>query len=148
MKRKNRNRLIVYSLLCVMSLLFMSNGGCGEDFTIQTYRVTFENQSGDTIYYAAFNYFPSNKPEDSHFDLQESDIVHVLKNGEQDEFIEAIQEDDTYLCVLVFKKETWRKYGKEGLVKNKIFDKRYLLTHKELQPMGFKIIYTSDTQSN
>ena len=132
MKRKNRNRLIVYSLLCVMSLLFMSNGGCGEDFTIQTYRVTFE----------------SNKPEDSHYDLQESDIVHVLKNGEQDEFIEAIQEDDTYLCVLVFKKETWRKYGKEGLVKNKIFDKRYLLTHKELQPMGFKIIYTSDTQSN
>ena len=101
-----------------MSLLFMSNGGCGEDFTIQTYRVTFENQSGDTIYYAAFNYFPSNKPEDSHYDLQESDIVHVLKNGEQDEFIEAIQEDDTYLCVLVFKKETWRKYGKEGLVKN------------------------------
>ena len=97
MKRKNRNRLIVYSLLCVMSLLFMSNGGCGEDFTIQTYRVTFENQSGDTIYYAAFNYFPSNKPEDSHYDLQESDIVHVLKNGEQDEFIEAIERPFDYV---------------------------------------------------
>ena len=145
MKRKNSNRLIIYSLLCVISLLFMSNS-CGEDFTIQTYRVTFENQSGDTIYYAAFNYIPSNGSKYCHYDLEESDIIHVLKNGEQDGYIEAIR--DEYICVLVFKKETMRKYGKDELVKNKIFDKRYLLTYDELRPKGFKIIHTAENQLN
>ena len=150
MKRNRRNRLIVYTSLCVMSLIIVFVAGCEEDgISSEKYRVTFENQSGDTIYYVTHFCYPSYPAEKQDLDIEESDIVHMMKNGERDEYLEI----DSYplqvcLGILVFKKETWRKYGKEGLIKNKIVDKRYVYNYEELQSMGFKIIHTADTQSN
>lgn len=149
MKRKNRNRFVEYSLLCVMSLIVFV-AGCEEDgISSEEYSVTFENQSGDTIYYVTHFCYPSYPAEKQDLDIEESDIVHMMKNGEQDEYLKIYSIPlQQCLCILVFKKETWRKYGKEGLIKNKIVDKRYVYNYEELQLMGFKIIHTADTQSN
>ena len=150
MKRNRRNRLIVYTSLCVMSLIIVFVAGCVEDgISSEKYRVTFENQSGDTIYYVTHFCYPSYPAEKQDLDIEESDIVHIMKQGERDEYLEVYSYPlQVCLGILVFKKETWRKYGKEGLIKNKIVDKRYVYNYEELQSMGFKIIHTADTQSN
>ena len=150
MKRNRRNRLIVYTSLCVMSLIIVFVAGCEEDWiSSEKYRVTFENQSGDTIYYVTHFCYPSYPAEKQDLDIEESDIVHIMKQGERDEYLEIYSyPPQVCLGILVFKKETWRKYGKEGLIKNKIVDKRYVYNYEELQLMEFKIIHTADTQSN
>lgn len=150
MERENRNRLNAYLLLCMISFFIVMVSSCVEDgISSEIYRVTFENQSGDTIYYVTHFCYPSYPAENQHLDLEESDIVHIMKQGERDEYLEIYSYPlQVCLGILVFKKETWRKYGKEGLIKNKIVDKRYVYNYEELQLMGFKITHTADTQSN
>ena len=145
-----KNRLIVYPLLCIISLFLVLVSSCEESFpTSKKYRVTFENQSGDTIYYVTHFCYPSYPAEKQDLDIEESDIVHILNNGERDEYLEIYSyPPQECLGVFVFKKDTWRKYGKEGLIENKIVDKRYVYNYEELQLMGFKITHTADSLSN
>ena len=148
-RRIYKNRLIVYPLLCIISLFLVLVSSCEEGFSYDTHLVTFENQSGDTIYYTVFYYFPKGSDVDKrHYDMEESDIIHILKHGERDEYLEIDDIQNEFLCILVFEKETWRKYGKEGLIENKNVDKRYVYNYEELQPMGFKITHIADSLSN
>ena len=88
MKRENRNRLNAYLLLCMISFFIVLVSGCVEDgISLEEFSVTFENQSGDTIYYVTHFCYPSYSAEKQDLDLEESDIVHIMKHGERDEYL-------------------------------------------------------------
>lgn len=44
--------------------------------------------------------------------------------------------------VLILKQSTMIRYSKEEIIEKRTFDKRYVLTWKDLQSMRFNITYT------
>ncbi|MDE5553682.1 MAG: hypothetical protein K2J10_00680, partial [Muribaculaceae bacterium] len=45
--------------------------------------------------------------------------------------------------ILIFKQRTIEEYGRYNIIKNDIYDKRYIITYREVES-GLKIVYTGD----
>ena len=73
------------------------------------------------------------------------DDFEVVQSGDSiklDSFYEGQNEDKTHQ-LLIIKQSTIDKYGRDSIIKNDIYDKRYVITYPEVTA-GLKIIYTGD----
>ena len=69
----------------------------------------------------------------------------IIQPGECVEFSSFIVGEgiDKTTQILIFKQSTIEEYGRYNIMKNDIYDKRYIISYREVEA-GLKIVYTGD----
>ena len=130
----------IFTILCLFSTLTMSTTCDGDVFS----NVIIANQSDEPIYVYTLE-TPSDEICTIYSYFQRDKTIHKLGKNETFKDIvdtERMEEGIDRYQVLILKQSTMIRYSKEEIIEKKAFDKRYVLTWKDLQSMRFNITYT------
>ena len=130
----------IFTILCLFSTLTMSTTCDGDVFS----NVIIANQSDEPIYVYALE-TPSDEICTIYSHFQRDETIHKLGKNETFKDIvdtERMEEGIDRYQVLILKQSTMIRYSKEEIIEKRTFDKRYILTWKDLQSMRFNITYT------
>lgn len=118
---------------------------CGDDFD-ESCDIIITNKSGDNIYIQSFVFDDTTTLTPMHvFERFEPGYPYKIENNGvfyDHPVIDALRQSGMKYQLIIFKQSTIDKHSKEELVEKNIFDKRYILTWKDLQSMRFNITYT------
>ena len=106
--------------------------------------VIIANQSDEHIYVYTLE-TPSDEICTIYSYFQRDKTIHKLGKNETFKDIvdtERMEEGIDRYQVLILKQSTMIRYSKEEIIEKRAFDKRYILTWKDLQSMRFNITYT------
>ena len=134
----------IFTILCFFSILTTAMT-CGDDFD-ESCDIIIANKSGDNIYIQSFVFDDTTTLTPMHvFERFEPGYPYKIENNgvfHDHPVIDALRQSGMKYQLIIFKQSTMDKHSKEELVEKNIFDKRYILTWKDLQSMRFNITYT------
>lgn len=141
------NKGYVYLIICFLYTLFTAMMCTDSDIILK--KVTLENASSDSIYYAyttRIQLLPITPYSIFFEDSRLGYNMHLLTQGGKDSQIGICIGYDPPEClgIIIFKKSTMERYTKEELVYSKIYDAVYTLTLEDLKELDYKIIYTGE----
>ncbi len=100
--------------------------------------VTFENQTSETLY------FVNNNGRENFEDLLKGGFSKLILPNETTEVAHIPDPYEGAIIYYIFKESTLKRYTKEEIVEQNIYDKKYEFTIQQLKAIDFKIIYTGN----
>ncbi len=143
-------------MIAMMAFLCMASNSCdfiGEFFGFYDYtppeapKLYFENKTEESVHFFSWIVDPGEDFGPCDFYNQLPPMIKVEDNG-----FTTVEEKSCYgslqhgrlLHVLVFKQSTLDRYSEEEIIRDNIYDTRYVLTEDDLVDNTLTIIHTGD----
>ncbi len=128
MKKLNSLSIILFILL------FCTATQCDEGEYIP---VTFENRTSETLFFV-------HNGRENFEDLLKGGLSMLILPNETTEVDHVYDSYEDVMIYYIFKESTLKRYTKEEIVEQNIYDKKYEFTIQQFEAIDFKIVYSGN----